>query len=380
MSKKRIEDDAYMPDSFAGVAQWVERKLREDIGREFYPENSFLPSQRILSEQLGVPRSAIRVALEKLMQSGLVDACRGRGTRVLPKGERKVQQTIAYIHSPLRSWSGLEPHHIRDGVLRRSQQLGCNCVEISVYDSDGMPSMHGETARPVSIKELPEVLKEYSAYIFHEASSIMTRFIVELVDDNKPVVVANLETELNVSATCVDHFAIGKKAVETVASFGHRHIAYVGKFPEQVFYGKYLAGFREGIKVANLEIDEANIALCKNIDLLDAYRATLLLLKRSDAPTAIVAARDSLAAGVCEAIREVGLEVGRDISVVGFDDVSWGGANPFLTTFHEPCTEMGAVAVDMLMARISNSNLPIEQHLLDVSLVLRRSVGPLLVL
>jgi LacI family transcriptional regulator len=235
--------------------------------------------------------------------------------------------------------------------------------------------MHGETARPVIIDQLPEVLKEYSAFIFHEASPVMATVISELVNNNVPVVVANLEIDLNVSATCVDHSGISMKAVETVASFGHKRIAYVGRNPEHVFYGKFLDGFRKGMLAVNLNIDNDLIALCGNINLLDAYRATLPLLRRSDTPTAIVAARDFIAAGVCEAIREAGLEVGRDISVIGFDDVSWDGPEPFLTTFHEPCTEMGSEAVDMLLDRITDPLLPTEQRVLDAPLLLRRSVG-----
>lgn len=375
MTKNKVAGNNYAFGIAEGSAQWVERKLREDISSGFYPQNSFLPSQRLLAEQLGVPRSAIRTALEKLMESGLIEACRGRGTRILPDEERPVRQTIAYIHSPIRAWGGLEAHHIHDGVLRRINQLGCDCVEISVYSADGMPSMHGETARAIVIDQLPEVLKEYSAFIFHEASPAMATFINELVTDNVPVVVANLEIDLNVSATCVDHCLIGMKAVETVASFGHKRIAYVGRVPEHAFYGKFLDGFRKGMKMAHLDINNDFIALCGNIYLLDAYRAALPLLRRSDAPTAIVAARDFIAAGICEAAREIGLEIGRDVSVIGFDDVSWDGPEPFLTTFHEPSAEMGSEAVDMLLDRINIPGLPIEKRVLYAPLLLRRSVG-----
>lgn len=357
-------------------AQWVASCLREDIANGIYAPNSFLPPQRDLAERLGVPRRAVRIALEQLKDSGLIESNRGRGTRVLPKEDRPARATVAYIHSPVRAWAGLEPHHIRDGVLRRLQQLDYDCVEISVYSSDGIQSMHGETARPVTIDKLPEVLKEYSAFIFHEASHLMAVLISKLVDARIPVVVANLEVDLDVSATLVDHENVSMRAVETLASFGHKHIAYLGTDPDIVFYGKALKGFRNGMNAANLDIDETLISFCESSNSLAAYKAALPLVNRDKPPTAIVAARDSIAAGACQAIKEAGLEVGRDISVIGFDDVSWDGPTPFLTTFHEPCTEMGANAVDMLVDRIQNGELPVEQRVMNASLVLRRSVGP----
>ena len=366
--------DEIYPNSGKKPAQWVTELLSKKIADGVYVPNSFLPPQRTLVEQLGVPRRAVRIALEQLSEAGLVEACRGRGTRVLPRRERVTEQKIAYIHSPVRSWTGLEPHHIRDGILRRFQQLDCTCSEVSFYSSK-IPTIHGEASQTVILDELPDVIKEYSAFIFHEASPALVDIIKDLINRNVPVVVANLEIDLDVSATLVDHESISVRAVETLASFGHKRIAYLGTRPELVFYGRALEGFRNGMKSAGLDIDESLIAFCESSNSLAAYKVALPLVQCDEPPTAIVAARDSIADGVCQVIREAGLEVGRDISVIGFDDVSWDGPEPFLTTFHEPCSEMGSVAVDMLMDRIQNVELPTEQRMLDAPLILRRSVG-----
>ena len=373
VDKYKNNNDCY-PQAEIKPAQWVAGRLREDIASGMYPPNSFLPSQRSLAELLGVPRRVVRIAFEQLKVSGLIEPSRGRGTRVLPKGERTVRQQIAYIHAPIRSWNGLESHHIRDGILRRLQQLDYDCTEVIIYNKNAVP-VHEVGGQVTTINELPDLLKKFSAFIFHEASLLVADLITDFVSREMPVVVANLEIDMDVSATLIDHESVSMNAVETLASFGHKHIAYLGTNPCQAFYGMALNGFRKGMQAANLDVDETLITLCEKSSSLAAYKAALPLVQCSDPPTAIVAARDSIAAGVCQAIREAGLEVGRDISVIGFDDVSWDGPEPFLTTFHEPCTEMGAIAVDMLMDRIQNVELPVEQRVLDAPLILRRSVG-----
>jgi DNA-binding LacI/PurR family transcriptional regulator len=93
-------------------------------------------------------------------------------------------------------------------------------------------------------------------------------------------------------------------------------------------------------------------------------------------PTGIVAGRDVLAEGVCHAVEEAGLRVGYDVSVIGFDNVSWECEDPILTTFEEPAYAMGATAVDMLVERLTQGWRPIEQRVLDCRPVVRRSVGP----
>jgi DNA-binding LacI/PurR family transcriptional regulator len=99
------------------------------------------------------------------------------------------------------------------------------------------------------------------------------------------------------------------------------------------------------------------------------------LLKGKHRPTAIVAGRDLHAEGICRLAGELGLVIGRDLSVVGFDDVSWTQEVPFLTTFREPCYELGAVAADMLIDRMTGGWRAPEQREIPAPLILRRSAG-----
>jgi DNA-binding LacI/PurR family transcriptional regulator len=73
----------------------------------------------------------------------------------------------------------------------------------------------------------------------------------------------------------------------------------------------------------------------------------------------------------------MGLSVGVDVSLVGYDDVSSLPDRYPLTTFREPCYEMGAKAVEILLDRIANGPRDaVERHCFNAEVVMRQSAGP----
>lgn len=86
------------------------------------------------------------------------------------------------------------------------------------------------------------------------------------------------------------------------------------------------------------------------------YRVTQKLLARGEPFTALVAFNDISAIGAIQALREAGKRVPEDVSVVGFDDIqSASYQNPGLTTVRQPLRQMGVVAAETLLERISSS-------------------------
>ena len=99
------------------------------------------------------------------------------------------------------------------------------------------------------------------------------------------------------------------------------------------------------------------------IDVAAAREAALALLDRPDRPTAVVCDDDLIAAGVYKAARHLGLEVPRDLSVTGFDDIVVATAlEPELTTIRLPTERLGEQAMTTLLARLDGETPP------DVSL------------
>jgi DNA-binding LacI/PurR family transcriptional regulator len=93
--------------------------------------------------------------------------------------------------------------------------------------------------------------------------------------------------------------------------------------------------------------------------------------------TAVVCGSDVLALGAIRAVRRSGMDVPRDVSVVGFDDSSFMNCtDPALTTVRQPIEAMGRAAVAMLLKQVEGGRMSTEELLFEPELVVRASTGP----
>ena len=92
-------------------------------------------------------------------------------------------------------------------------------------------------------------------------------------------------------------------------------------------------------------------------------------------PTAILGANNFISIGVLQALRDAGLSVPEDISVVGFDDLpSFMIVDPFLTVASQPAYEMGSQATELLVKRLSEKLTDSNQEIiLPTEMIIRRS-------
>jgi DNA-binding LacI/PurR family transcriptional regulator len=147
----------------------------------------------------------------------------------------------------------------------------------------------------------------------------------------------------------VDNVAGTSAAVDHLVERGHRRIGFVG-WPDGSNVGDRRArGWRGGVERHGLA------ALCLGLDVRgpDSVQAsvemTAALLARPEPPTAIVAATDTLAAGVVRAALRQGLEVGRDLAVVGFDDTPTAAVLE-LSSVRQPIEDIGRHVIATLLA------------------------------
>lgn len=166
----------------------------------------------------------------------------------------------------------------------------------------------------------------------------------------------------------------GYDATRHLIELGHRRIGHIGGSPPKLCSRARLAGYRSALASAGIDVPPEYL-LDGNFHEADARTAMDQLLSLAEPPTAVFAASDLMAVGAGQAIRARGLEVGRDISVVGFDDVNEARVTvPALTTVRQPLIEMGQTGLDLLTRRMRGEE--ITGHVeLPTELVIRDSTA-----
>ena len=150
-----------------------------------------------------------------------------------------------------------------------------------------------------------------------------------------------------------DDRMVGRMAAECLIELGHTRIAHIrgpALSPASLRYRGYL----EALKGAGIAVNKDWI-VGGNFEIEGGRRAMEKLLKMDAPPTGVFAGNDPMAIGAVYAVREAGLQVPDDISIVGAGNIEGRyHPNPFVTTLDWPRKELGRIAASMLMATISN--------------------------
>jgi LacI family transcriptional regulator len=162
-------------------------------------------------------------------------------------------------------------------------------------------------------------------------------------------------------------------ATQYLIELGHRRIGFVTGLMELTSTMERLEGHRAALIDFGIAPDESLIAM-GDFREQGGYLAAQRLLDLSARPTAIFASNDLSAFGVMDAIRQRGLRIPDDISVMGFDDIPQASiVHPKLTTVRQPLEQMGRMAVRMLLKHLANPDQPPSRLTLATRLLVRES-------
>ncbi len=237
----------------------------------------------------------------------------------------------------------------------------------------------------ISVGDLQD---EIETYLSHYRSRRVDGFIVmrtrrqdrriDLLRENKIPFVAYGRTQTENDFYYVDgDDTLGiHQIVDHLVALGHTRLGFIA---EPSFFTKSfnrLQGFLQGLQTHNLTYDPQFVVEA-NFRQRSGKASAHQLLTLPEPPTAIVASNDLLALGAEGAAQELGLTVGGDVSITGYDDILLAAyANPPLTTVFQPAEELGAMVARMLVSIIRGA-LPKEKHtIIEPSLVIRQSSAP----
>jgi DNA-binding LacI/PurR family transcriptional regulator len=182
--------------------------------------------------------------------------------------------------------------------------------------------------------------------------------------------------ELGMDFVGSDDFSGAYLAVDHLHRLGHRRIAFIGGVRGTTTWILRQAGFRDAMHHFGSHVaDDLILPGATNRDF--GRQTAETLVQRKGAFTAVICFNDIVAIGLCAGLRSAGFEIGRDISVIGFDNLPASEmCAPPLTTIEVFPRGIGAEAGRLLLRRLGGvGEMAINQRLSPVLLV-RGSTGP----
>lgn len=198
-------------------------------------------------------------------------------------------------------------------------------------------------------------------------------YLESVVSAHIPVVTIEQGIESAFPSVTADNYQGGRSALQHLIELGHRRIAFISGNDRLTSARDRRRAYRDVLAQARLPYDP-DLEVTGDFSRKSGFEAANKLLALPDRPTAIFAANDISAYGAIAAIREAGLSVPGDISVVGFDDIPIASQlHPQLTTVRQPLQQMARASVNLLLALVAGLDAPSEQIVLPTQLIVRES-------
>jgi LacI family transcriptional regulator/LacI family repressor for deo operon, udp, cdd, tsx, nupC, and nupG len=214
------------------------------------------------------------------------------------------------------------------------------------------------------------------------SSRITSKYRKRLANIRVPTVLINSQAESQdelLHWVAVDDRAGAQLAVEHLLQLGHRSIGYLGVSCRPRSNQLRFQGYQNALLAPGMACQDGWVVIAPGTeasDEEDVAAGQALLPRLLDASvTAVFCYNDMVAIGVLIACQERGIAVPQVLSVVGFDDIRMASyVSPPLTTIHQPKVELGHLAAEVMLDLLHNR--PVQNHILQPSLVVRLSTAP----
>ncbi|WP_321339110.1 LacI family DNA-binding transcriptional regulator [uncultured Cohaesibacter sp.] len=186
------------------------------------------------------------------------------------------------------------------------------------------------------------------------------------------------ESNINYSWLDVNNRSSFKRATNFLLDLGHERIALLNGIEEMDFAYRRRLGYEAALTQRGIEVDPA---LIFSSDMIEpyGYDVTKSLLQSKNAPTGLVTSSVLTALGVVRAAQECGLQIGKDLSVITFDDelsfLQYTGV-PLFTSVRSSIMDAGRRLAEILLDQIDAPEKPPVQELWETDLVVGQSTGP----
>jgi len=327
---------------------------------------------RDVANALGVSKATVSLAINR---SNLV-ACKTRD-RILKKIEELgyvYNRKAASMSTGKTRTLGLSVHDITNPYFTEV----CAAIE-SVLSQHGMMSFLCNTNESIERQErFIGTLAEHQAdgLILCPSAGTNVKSLQPLIKRSLPTVLLTRDikgTELDFVGN--DDFLALKLVTEHLIGLGHHRIVMIGGGPHTSASQLRRAGYYAAMEESGLAVDQSLVIDCVTKPKAGEEAVKEVLAHRNP-PTAISCFTDLIALGVISGLYRMGATPGRDIAVVGCDDIEEAGrAYVQLTTAKVQKWAIGQTAADVLMQRIADPDLPLQRIIIQPTLIIRESCG-----
>lgn len=196
--------------------------------------------------------------------------------------------------------------------------------------------------------------------------------LMELSESHPVVQCSEYNKTGDVSYVTIDSELAAYQAVKYLIQIGHQKIALINSEEKFLYARERRQGYEKAMKEFGLPIDSNWIYNTEDLVFEYGQLAMRSILDHDDRPTAVFAVSDILAIGALKEINSSGLEVPKDIALVGFDNISFSNmTHPTLTTISQPMYRMGWQVANMLINKIQDKE--VKSIILEHELIIRES-------
>jgi GntR family transcriptional regulator of arabinose operon len=348
----------------------VRQTLADAIASGQYEPGERLPSESELVKSFGASRPTVNRALRELQLAGVIERRAGSGSYVRVDAAGR-GYTFGLLIPELGRTEIFEP--ICRGMVEA--QHGSNHVLLwasSLGDEAKLEQQAAHACRQLVAKKVSGIF--FAPLELTAQKDTINRSIAEIFDRaGVPLVLLDRDLVPYPERSAYDLVGIdNRRAGYTITSHlircGCRRVVFLGRPGSAPTVDARIAGYGEALAADNLEPHASRI----EPDDQAKVKETLSRLR----PDGFVCANDFTAAKLLKTLNDVGVSVPDQIRMAGIDDVKYASLLSVpLTTIHQPCPEMGAIAISTMMERLRHPNLPARDILLNFHLVVRDSCG-----
>jgi GntR family transcriptional regulator, arabinose operon transcriptional repressor len=350
------------------------QNVMADIESGRLKDGDRLPSEAELVKGFGASRPTIARALRDLQNLGLVERKVGSGTYVRKTHKELDSRRFGLLIPGLGNTEIFEP--ICGQLARLAQRQHHTLLWGDFGDRLGRPNAAlVQQACQGFIRQTVAGVFFAPIELEHDKDQVNQSIITAL--ENAGIYIVLLDRDIvafpqrsRFDLVGIDNRRAGFLVADHLIQLGCRRVDFLARPESAPTVMLRIAGYREALLNSGISPDPQWVHWCDPTN--ERYVQEIM----GDGAAAIICANDLTAANLMRTLDLLGYPVPQKVRVAGFDDVRYAELlRPALTTIHQPCVDIGTIAMEVMLERIENPSFPARDILAQPTLIVRQSCG-----